>query len=247
MYVRPLIARIERAIGSRNAWSGSRAPLDPRAPEARGRVHPRLRLLDVCRRRQVLRPRQRAVRHARRRAACGGRARGRPRSRSPCRCDRRSVTPAPLASAVWRPSLQRPLGRGAPVVEDRLADELHLDAALDALDRPHQQVVAVVVGGRARVRRDGVLAACAGPSSARRARRPSRSACATSSRACWCRARTRARPGRRCRTARRGSSRPGGPAASRTRSASRTTARTASRSPPSGATSAAVWQFERKP
>ena len=52
---------------------------------------------------------------------------------------------------------ERPLRRRAAVVEGRLADELDLDLALDALDRPHEHVVAVVVGRRPRVRRDRVL------------------------------------------------------------------------------------------
>ena len=58
---------------------------------------------------------------------------------------------------VPAPVDERPLGRRAAVVEDRLADELDLDGALGALDRADQHVVAVVVGGRPRVRRDLVL------------------------------------------------------------------------------------------
>ena len=53
----------------------------------------------------------------------------------------------------------RPLGGDTAVVEQRLADQLHLDPTVDALDRPHQHVLGVVVGGRARVRRDQVLVA----------------------------------------------------------------------------------------
>ncbi len=41
--------------------------------------------------------------------------------------------------------------RLAAVVEDRLADDLDLNAALDALDHAHQHVVGVVVGRRPRV------------------------------------------------------------------------------------------------
>ncbi len=83
-----------------------------------------------------------------------------PSARSVCS---RIVCPAPrrvggVAVAVD----QRPLGRRAAVVEDRLADELDLDAALEALDRAHEHVVGVVVGRRARVRRDRVLVV-AGP------------------------------------------------------------------------------------
>ena len=52
---------------------------------------------------------------------------------------------------------QRPLGRRAAVVEARLADQLDLDAAVEAQDRPHQHVVGVVVGRRPGVRSDLVL------------------------------------------------------------------------------------------
>ena len=68
---------------------------------------------------------------------------------------------------VWPPPLriggvsvvvdQRPLRRRAAVVEDRLADQLDLDAAFEALDRAHEHVVGVVVGRRPGVRRDHVL------------------------------------------------------------------------------------------
>jgi hypothetical protein len=52
---------------------------------------------------------------------------------------------------------RRPL-RGSPaVVERRLADQFHLDVAFEALDRPDQHVVGVVVGRRPRVRCDFVL------------------------------------------------------------------------------------------
>ena len=53
---------------------------------------------------------------------------------------------------------QRPLARRAAVVEHRLADQLDLDAAVEAFDRAHEHVVGVVVGRRPRVRRDLVLA-----------------------------------------------------------------------------------------
>ena len=52
---------------------------------------------------------------------------------------------------------ERPLRRLPAVVEDGLADELDLDGAVEALDRPHEHVVGVVVGGRPRVRCDLVL------------------------------------------------------------------------------------------
>ena len=53
---------------------------------------------------------------------------------------------------------ERPFRGHAPVVEDGLADELDLDAPVEAQGRAHQHVVAVVVGRRTRVRGDGVLA-----------------------------------------------------------------------------------------
>ena len=53
---------------------------------------------------------------------------------------------------------ERPPRRSAAVVEHGLADQVDVDAALDALDGAHQHVVGVVVEGRARVRRDRVLA-----------------------------------------------------------------------------------------
>ena len=71
----------------------------------------------------------------------------------------RIVWPAPLASAAWRSSSdQRPLGRDAAVVEDGLADQLDLDLAVEAQDRAHEHVVAVVVGRRPGVGSDRVLA-----------------------------------------------------------------------------------------
>ncbi len=52
---------------------------------------------------------------------------------------------------------QRPVGGHPAVVEVWLADELHLDVALEADDRAHQHVVGVVIGGRPSVGRDGVV------------------------------------------------------------------------------------------
>ena len=70
------------------------------------------------------------------------------------------VWPAPVASATWRSSSTIVQSAGlAPVVEDRLAHELDLDAAAEAPGRADEQVIGVVVGRRARVGRDRVLAA----------------------------------------------------------------------------------------
>ncbi len=52
---------------------------------------------------------------------------------------------------------RRPGRRRRAVVEGGLAHELDLDVAVEALDRPHEHVIGVVVGRRPRVRRDGVL------------------------------------------------------------------------------------------
>ena len=54
---------------------------------------------------------------------------------------------------------QRPVAGHAPVVEHRVADQLHLDRTVQAQHRAHQQMVAVLVGGWARVRGDLVLTA----------------------------------------------------------------------------------------
>ena len=53
---------------------------------------------------------------------------------------------------------ERPLARYAAVIESWLADELDLDAPLEALDGPHEHMLGVLVGRRASVRRDRVLA-----------------------------------------------------------------------------------------
>ncbi len=52
---------------------------------------------------------------------------------------------------------ERPLCRGAAVVEYRLANELHVHLPIKAQDRSHEHVVAVVVRGRPGVRSDRVL------------------------------------------------------------------------------------------
>ncbi len=127
--------------------------------------------------------------------------------------------------------LHRPLRRCPPVVERRLAHELDLDVAVEALDRAHEQVIGVVVCGRPGVRRDLVLVVPRVPWSGHREPRSSRTASSTSSPA-------RSSPARRfgssdagSRRGRSGTSRPGGRAGSRRCSASRRRARTTSRWP----------------
>ena len=145
---------------------------------------------------------------------------------------RRSVRPAPAASnACGSPGTGLQVPGRAAVVEHRLAEQLDLDRAVEALDRAHEHVVGVVVGRRARVRgrRARLALAPRADRSARRARPPSRSRSARSSRARWCPARSGGRPARPSRTARAGSRRRRGRGSPRTRSASQSAAGTATR------------------
>ena len=57
---------------------------------------------------------------------------------------------------------QRPLAGNAAIIERRLAHEVDLDRAVDALGGAHEHVVGVLVGGRPRVGCDRILPA-AGP------------------------------------------------------------------------------------
>ena len=84
----------------REALDRQRGPLDrraplvvgeararqPRAPEARRRVHARHRVVEVGREREPLAPRERAVQRSRPRRACAVPGPGCPRSRAPCPC-----------------------------------------------------------------------------------------------------------------------------------------------------------------
>ena len=69
---------------------------------------------------------------------------------------RRQTCPGRVGSVAVA-SDQRPFGLGAAVVEDRLADQLDLDAAVEAFDGAYEHVVGVVVGRRPGMRRDLVL------------------------------------------------------------------------------------------
>jgi hypothetical protein len=51
-----------------------------------------------------------------------------------------------------------PLGRRPAIVEHRLTYQLDLDGAVEAADRTHQHVIAVVVGRRPGMRGDLVFA-----------------------------------------------------------------------------------------
>ena len=102
--------------------------------------------------------------------------------------------------------------------------------ALDALDHPHQQVVGVVVGGRARVAGAVLVVVPVADRRARRSRAASPAASSRSSRSCSC---PGCSAGRRARRRRRGppaSCRRRGRAARRTPTASRSAAGTSTRS-----------------
>ena len=67
------------------------------------------------------------------------------------------LTRAARVCGVPAAAHENPLRRCAPVVEHRLAHQLHLHAAVEAGDRANQHVVGVLVRGRTGVGSDGVL------------------------------------------------------------------------------------------
>ena len=156
-----MIASAERWIGSRQRWSGMRArPSQPRQKRA---VAARRSLASSMpiRARELLRPGERAVELL----SLFERVPG----PHPIALDaERHVGVQPdrqlLAARVGGVAVvvDRPLGGKPPVVEDRLAGELHLDLALQAERDANEQVVGVFVGRGAGVRRDAVHAT-AGP------------------------------------------------------------------------------------
>ena len=131
--------------------------VQPLAPEARGGDKAGICLVDVLGRGEALGPGERAVDLVAlvQGVACPG----------PFTLDAErhvGLQPDRLAGAggvgcVTAVADERPLGRRAPVVEDRLAHQVDLDAALQAQDGAHEHVVAVLVGRRPGVRRDLVL------------------------------------------------------------------------------------------
>ena len=139
-----------------------------------------------------------------------------------------------------------PLGGRPAVVERGLADELDLDPPVQAFHGADQHVVGVVVSRGPRVRRDVILGLSRSHGEGVPDDEPATRVSSMSSRGGSCRARSCAASDGRFRTARSGTSPPGGRAGCRRRWGHRTRARTTSRSHPDGATSAAVWQFDRK-
>ena len=137
---------------------GQTGPPEPGAPEPRRGGEPRVGLVDVLRRRQLLGPRERAVDLV---ALLDHVPGPHPVALDPDRHVGLQPDRLPGAARVGRVAVradQRPLGRHAAVVEDGLADQLDLDPAVEAQDRAHEHVVAVVVGRRPGVGGDLVLA-----------------------------------------------------------------------------------------
>ena len=152
------MARAERWIGSRQRWSGMRARPSQERQNRVVAARRRLASSSVGGDGQALGPRQRAPELLALAQDVPG--------PDPVGLDPQlhaGPQPHGLAGAAGvghlpAPVHQRPVGQGAAVVEDGLADQLHLDLALQAAGRPHQQVVGVVVGRGPGVRRDLVLA-----------------------------------------------------------------------------------------
>ena len=151
----------------------------PVAPELGGGGEARVGVVDVLRRRKLLGPRERAVDllalfeyvprpdpialHA------DGHVRLQPDRLLGVACLPASSTfAAPLSAATGDAAAARigpvaavaygPLGGHPSVVEDRFARQLHLDFAIEAHRDAHKHVVGVLIGRRAGMRRDQVLA-----------------------------------------------------------------------------------------
>ena len=230
-HIRQALDRERRALDRiAQAVVGDPRPAQPGAPEAGRGCRPAPR--PPCCRRARPAPRPMRGRSTPFRPPGG---RGAPRTRSPSMSSARSE---PAGWSARRRSPRRSGGRhppssrrrGAPVVERRLADDLELDLSLEALDRPHEHVVGIVVRGRARVRRDLVLVIPGADRQSVKDDAPSRTASSRSSediRPGLVRARGRmVDPERR----RSGRSRPVGRGGCRRRSVSRRTGCRASRS-----------------
>ena len=123
-----------------------------------------------------------------------------------------------------------PLRRRGAVVEHRLADDLDLHLALDAFDHPHEQVVGIEVGRRARVALSRARCRAIRRSPARRPRGSSPVASSMSSRSCSSRGYSAGQPAHTAHTVRRATIPPRGRAARRRPMASRSTAGTSTRS-----------------
>ena len=131
--------------------------IDPGAPEPRRRLEARGRLVDVGRGGELLGPRQRAERTLAfvelvARAHTAALDAQQQVGRQPDR-----LAGAGRVGVVAVVADQCPLRWDAAVVEHGLADEVDVDAAPDAFDGAHEQVLRVVVERRARMRGDRVV------------------------------------------------------------------------------------------
>ena len=133
-------------------------PIEPSSPELHRGGDPGFGLIDGGGGREILGPRQRAVRTF---------ARGQDVPRpDPSRLDAeghvggepyRDARPGSVGGMAVVPN-EVPLRLGTAVVEHRLADELDLDLALQTSDRSYERVIGVFISRGPGVRRDDVLA-----------------------------------------------------------------------------------------
>ena len=148
-----MIANAERWIGCRQRWSGIRARVEPVPPERDGDIDAPRGVVDVVRCGQTVGPGKRAEDAVAYPECAAG--------SYPVALDTEGQVgvqaqhlrrPGGVRRSAGRVD-HRPAGWDVPVVEDRLADELDLDVAVDALRGPHEDVLGVVVGWGPRVRR----------------------------------------------------------------------------------------------
>ncbi len=142
----------------------------PAAPEAGGAGQPCIGVVDVFGRRELLGPRERAVdllslpEHVTGsypvalHADCHVRLQP---DRLPCVACLALFSGGALGARVGPVTAvgNHPVGGYPPVIEDRFARQLHLDLPLQAHREAHEQVVGVLVSGGTGVRRDEILAA----------------------------------------------------------------------------------------
>ena len=158
-HVRQPLDRERRALDqSAELVVGDASPRQPVTPEASRRAKQRVGLLDRCRRRRLVVPRERAEqRFALPEHVAGADVVGLDPEQQVRLEAHRLIAAGRVGAMAVRG--QRPVREHAAVVESGLAHEFDLDGALDALDRPHEHVIGVLVGRRPRVRGDRVLAA----------------------------------------------------------------------------------------
>ena len=136
---------------------GNAAPARASHASSASSLQSRRGVVDVDGNDERLRPRR-----ARRTPCHPPRAACRARTRLPSMPRRKSVwsrivCPRRRVGSVTAAVDQRPSRLCTAVIESGLANQLDLDAAIEALERAHQHVVGVVVGRRPRVRCDLVL------------------------------------------------------------------------------------------